>query len=271
VLQSQLLILWQQLGQWAASRTDIFPTELCEMMSKLHSNAKAHSLKETKRIISKAFDGRKFEEIFEEFDEIPLGVGAIAQVYKAKVKPDLLPPTIVEEKNFRRNFRERIDEFVKSSPGQGVPSSYVAIKVTHPRVDKIVNRDLRIMRFFAVLLNFVPTLQWLSFPDEVDTFSGMMRLQMDLRIEAENLAKFRDNFKDRTTVTFPMPYQDYTARDVLIEEFAHGIPLSAFLESGGGTFQEEMANMGLDAFLVPPSCLLPRHLHIPLKPTSSTC
>ena len=222
------------------------------MMSKLHSNAKAHSLRATKRTISHAFGGRKFEEIFEEFDETPLGVGAVAQVYKAKVKPDLIPPTEVEEKNFRRMFREKVDGLVKMAPGQQAPSSYVAIKVLHPRVDKIVNRDLRIMRFFAVLLNAVPTLEWLSFPDEVDTFSNMMRLQMDLRIEAENLAKFRSNFKNRTTVTFPVPYRDYTTRDVLIEEFAHGMPLEAFLECGGGNYQQEMANMGLDAFLVIP-------------------
>jgi aarF domain-containing kinase len=215
-------------------------------MSKLHSNAKAHSLHQTKKIISKAFGGRSFDDIFEEFDPVPLGVGAIAQVYKAKLAPDLLPPAEIEE----QSFRQRVGGLVKSSPSQDVPSSYVAIKVIHPNVDKIVNRDLRIMRFFAVLLNAVPTLEWLSFPDEVDTFSDMMRLQMDLRIEAENLARFRANFADRTTVTFPTPYKNYTTRDVLLEEFAHGIPLEAFLESGGGPFQEEMANMGLDAFLV---------------------
>ncbi|KAA8576740.1 hypothetical protein EYC84_006807 [Monilinia fructicola] len=65
---------------------------MCEIMSQLHSNAPAHSLHATKRIISRAFDGRPFEDIFEEFQEQPLGVGAIAQVYKAKLKPDLATP-----------------------------------------------------------------------------------------------------------------------------------------------------------------------------------
>lgn len=220
------------------------------MMSKLHSNAKPHSLSDTKWIICRAFGGRKFEDIFEEFDQVPLGVGAIAQVYKGKLKPDLLPPARREAKNFRRHLRKAVDELVKSSPGQGAPSSYVAIKVIHPQVEKIVNRDLRIVRFFGDLLNSVPTLEWFSFPDEVAAFSDMMRLQTDLRIEAENLAKFLYNFRDRSTVTFPQPYRDYTTRDVLIEEFVHGIPLVAFLESGAGPFQDAMANMGLDAFLV---------------------
>ncbi|TGZ82710.1 ABC1-domain-containing protein [Ascodesmis nigricans] len=239
-----------KLGQWAASRSDIFPTELCDMMSKLHSNSKAHAFSETKRIISEAFDGLPFEEIFEEFDEAPLGVGAIAQVYKAKIKSGLVPPPPkAPHKDFRATLRDTVDGLVKYTPGQAAPSNYVAVKVVHPNVDKTVNRDLRIMRFFALMLNSIPTLEWLSFPDEVDTFSDMMRLQMDLRIEAENLAKFRNNFATRTTVTFPMPYRQFTTRDVLIEEFAEGIPLSKFLERGAGVYQEEIANMGLDAFL----------------------
>jgi aarF domain-containing kinase len=58
---------------------------MCTYMSKLHSDVKAHRLSATKRIIQNAFDGRSFDTIWEEFDEHPLGIGAIAQVP--------LPPT----------------------------------------------------------------------------------------------------------------------------------------------------------------------------------
>ena len=106
-----------QLGQWAASRSDIFPEQMCEIMSQLHSNAPAHSLHETKRIIRRAFDGRRFEDIFEEFNEKPLGVGAIAQVYKAKLKPDLAAPgeTDLDEepRNLRKNVRKNVDTLIK--------------------------------------------------------------------------------------------------------------------------------------------------------------
>jgi ABC1 atypical kinase-like domain len=53
---------------------------MCLYMSKLHSNVKAHKLSATKQIVEHAFDGREFDTIWEEFDEIPLGIGAIAQV-----------------------------------------------------------------------------------------------------------------------------------------------------------------------------------------------
>ena len=69
-----------KLGQWAASRADLFPASLCERMSKLHSNGKPHSLRHTKKVISDAF-GLDFDEIFEEFGAEPIGCGAIAQVH----------------------------------------------------------------------------------------------------------------------------------------------------------------------------------------------
>ncbi|CAK7265744.1 hypothetical protein SEPCBS57363_001741 [Sporothrix epigloea] len=271
-----------KLGQWAASRSDIFPTELCAIMSKLHSNAPAHSLRATKKTVEAAFDGIPFDEIFAEFDETPLGVGAIAQVYKAKLRPDLAAPGdsdmlhadevqdnrqgaagVVVHKRVQSNVRRRVDPLFKSSP-QRVPSSYVAIKVLHPGVERTVRRDLRIMHFFASLLNAVPGIEWLSLPDEVLQFGEMMKLQLDLRIEAANLAIFRRNFRNRTTAWFPFPYTEFTTRNVLVEEFATGIPLSDFLENGGGVFQHDIASEGLDAFLR--MLLLDNFVHADLHP-----
>ena len=256
-----------KLGQWAASRSDIFPQEMCNTMSSLHSNAPAHSLKETKRIIERAFDGRAFDTIFEDFQEKPLGVGAIAQVYKAKLAPDLAASGDDDleagQPNVRARVRKNVDKLVKSTPSR-VPSSYVAIKVLHPKVERLVRRDLRIMGFFANVLNAIPTMEWLSLPDEVVQFGEMMRLQLDLRIEAANLTMFRKKFKDRTTAWFPYPYGEHSTRQVLIEEFAQGIPLAAFLEDGGGVFQQEIADEGLDAFLH--MLLIDNFIHADLHP-----
>lgn len=256
----------QQLGQWAASRTDIFPPELCNIMSSLHSNAPAHPLYETKRTISKAFSGLPFDEIFEEFKEEPLGVGAIAQVYKAKLKRSLATEDndLTDEKpSLRHKVRKNVDVLVKSSP-QRVPSSYVAIKVLHPKVERVIRRDLRIMFFFASLINAIPTMHWLSLPDEVAQFGEMMKLQLDLRIEASNLAIFREKFKSRSTAWFPYPYLEYSTREVLVEEFAQGIPMTTFMELGGGVYQQEIASEGLDAFLH--MLLIDNFIHADLHP-----
>ncbi|KAF9892376.1 hypothetical protein FE257_002153 [Aspergillus nanangensis] len=257
----------KDLGQWAASRTDIFPPEMCQIMSSLHSNVPAHPLHETKKTISNAFNGVPFEDIFEEFHEEPLGVGAIAQVYKAKLKSNLaIADSRVlagEPDSLREKVRKNVDVLVKSSPRR-VPSSYVAIKVLHPKVERTIHRDLKIMSFFASLINTIPTMHWLSLPDEVHQFGSMMKLQLDLRIEASNLVIFREKFKSRTTAWFPYPYIDYTTREVLVEEFAHGIPLSTFLEVGGGDYQQEIASEGLDAFLH--MLLIDNFVHADLHP-----
>jgi aarF domain-containing kinase len=159
--------------------------------------------------------------------------------------------------------RKNVDVLVKSSP-QRVPSSYVAIKVLHPRVDVTVRRDLNIMSIFANIINIIPSMEWLSLPGEVEQFGEMMKLQLDLRIEATNLALFRQHFKSRTTAWFPYPYTEFTTREVLVEEFAQGIPLSVFLEKGGGVYQEEIADEGLDAFLR--MLLLDNFVHADLHP-----
>lgn len=241
-------------------------------MSKLHSNAPAHSLHATTRIVQAAFGGRDFDDIFDEFNETPLGVGAIAQVYKAKLKPDLaLPGDVDLQENgsqgmLRQNMTKvtkNVGTVLKSTPKR-VPSNYVAVKVLHPGVERIVRRDLRIMGFFATMLNAIPTIEWLSLPDEVKQFGEMMKLQLDMRIEAANLAVFRKNFRSRPTAWFPFPYTEFTTRNVLVEEFAQGIPLADFLENGGGSFQKDIASGGLDAFLR--MLLLDNFVHADLHP-----
>lgn len=77
-----------KLGQWAASRADLFPASLCDRMSKLHSNGDPHSIKHTRRVLEEAF-GKPFDEVFEEFGVEPIGCGAIAQVSLTTLLADL--------------------------------------------------------------------------------------------------------------------------------------------------------------------------------------
>ena len=160
-------------------------------------------------------------------------------------------------------IREQISPLIKQSPEQ-IPSTHVAIKVLHPKVATTIYRDLRIMHFFARLINAIPTMEWLSLPDEVEKFAEMMKLQLDLRIEGANLEIFQKNFRQRSTVTFPTPYQEYTTRKVLIEEFAHGLPLRWFLDLGAGPYSKDLADMGLDSFLH--MLLIDNFVHADLHP-----
>lgn len=106
------------------------------------------------------------------------------------------------------------------------------------------------MGAFARMLNAFPGMEWLSFPQEVEVFGSMMKSQLDLKNEANNLLRFEENFRHRTVVSFPRPLMDYTSQRVLVEEYEDAVPLKAFLREGGGPYDYRIASLGLDAFLV---------------------
>lgn len=200
-------------------------------------------------MVESVFD-RPFTEVFETFDLEPIGSGAIAQVYRATLKPDLLSPSYLSGKRESKGVIPT--PLSPSAPLPNlVPTATVAVKVLHPKVTDMIRRDLAIMSFFARALSFFPGIQWLSLDQEVEVFGKMMNEQLDLRHEARNLEKFEKNFKHRrAAVSFPRPLDNYTSHDLLIEEFQYAVPLHGFLRYGGGPYDRAIGTTGLDAFLV---------------------
>ncbi|KAJ7070852.1 protein kinase [Mycena amicta] len=253
-----------KLAQWAGSRVDLFPSLLCDRLGRLHSKGKPHSMEHTRKQIERAFQ-RRFEDVFEAFEEDPIGTGAIAQVYRATLKQDLIPPAFLGPRRQRRGPTGTLAPVILQDPPPSVPTASVAIKVLHPRVNKTISRDLSIMSFFAHLITLFPGMQWLSLPEEVDVFGKMMFQQLDLRHEAENLLGFETNFASRNVpVTFPRPLKAWSTTEVLVEEFENALPLEAFLKNGGGPFEDQVATVGLDAFLN--MLLLDNFVHSDLHP-----
>lgn len=265
-----------KLSQWAASRTDIFPRQLCVELSQLHSSASPHSLSQTKKIVAASF-GMPFDEIFTEFNETPVGVGAIAQVYLAKLSEKAISKAREDENNRvqlsldpeshgEEAFWESM--VVTEQLGKQISSHQeVAIKVLHPNVEVKIHRDLRVMLFFANLIDLIPTMEWLSLPDEVEQFGILMQLQLDLRIEALNLAKFRDNFRNRLDIHFPKPFLSFSTREVLVEEYINAIPMAKMLslnDNFGKNLSKEISDKGLDAFLQ--MLILDNFVHADLHP-----
>ncbi|RKP26712.1 ABC1-domain-containing protein [Syncephalis pseudoplumigaleata] len=235
-----------KLAQWAATRVDIFPTELCHSLGRLHANNRPHAFAYTRKAIEQATGGRTLESLFEWFDETPVGVGAIAQVYRARLHAHLLPPPA-------------------ASPSETVsyPSNMVAIKVVHPGIGKKIARDLRIMHAFAWLIDTLPGMKWLSLPDEVCVFGEMMNSQLDLRNEANNLERFKHGFRYCYTVAFPRPIFHGTS-DVLIEEYIYALPMRQFLAANGTVYDKIMSGIGIDAFLH--MLILDNFIHADLHP-----
>ncbi|GMM34172.1 Cqd1 protein [Saccharomycopsis crataegensis] len=245
-----------KMGQWAASRTDIFSKNFCHELESLHSNSKPHSFPQTKKIIADSF-GAELESVFEEFVEKPIGVGSIAQVHVGKLSEAYLrrvegevgeiererSKTMLDESYSAKLLDELKERFSLYKYHRPKSHQWVAVKVMHPGVEEKIDRDLKIMSFFANIINLVPTMEWLSFPEEVQQFAMFMKLQLDLRIEGVNLNKFAKNFehkeirekynlinKVKLQIKFPKPYLKCSNRHVLVEEYMHAVPIATILE-----------------------------------------
>ena len=91
-------------GQWAATRLDLFPPDLCASLERLHAAAPAHPRRLTVAEVRAAFGVDSLDELFEGFPEQPLASGSIGQVYRARLsaagaaRARLPPGTVVAVK-----------------------------------------------------------------------------------------------------------------------------------------------------------------------------
>lgn len=200
-----------KLMQWAGSRPDLFGHEFCGVFSRLQDDTTPHSWRYTKRLLREAYGDDWKDKI--ELGEI-LGSGCIGQVYRGRVKP----ATNGLESDDKQPFQD------------------VAVKVLHPHVHEDIDADLDIMRVAVRAIQVVPfadgifsTLRWLNLEGVVEEFAGLLKLQIDLRREAENLIRFNENFKDDKTVVFPKLVPGFEpTENVLVETFCDGIPVIQF-------------------------------------------
>ncbi|KAL6573915.1 hypothetical protein OROHE_001457 [Orobanche hederae] len=211
-------------GQWAATRPDLFPRDLCTELSKLHMKAPEHSFAYTKKSIERAF-GRKITEIFDDFEEEPVASGSIAQVHRA-------------------SLRSRY-------PGRRVKPMLVAVKVRHPGVGESIKRDFEIINVVAKISNFIPGLSWLRLDESVKQFAVFMMAQVDLAREAAHLSRFIYNFRSWRDVSFPKPVYPLVHPAVLVETFEQGESVARYVDEREGNERVKiaLAHIGTHALL----------------------
>ncbi|KAJ2380856.1 hypothetical protein H4S02_006487, partial [Coemansia sp. RSA 2611] len=229
-----------KLSQWAASRTDLFSLQLCLELGRLHDSNRQHSARVSRKAVADAFGVDNVDQVFESFDDPPLGAGAVAQVHRGRLAGAFIEQQLAGASEF--GLQKGLLA-LKANP-------QVAVKVLHPGVERQIQRDLRIMEWGARALSLLPGIKWLSLPEEVAVFGDMMKAQVDLRTEARNAERFAANFSHRPGVEFPRAYLPLDSQNVLVETFCDGVPLRAFLDIDGHTqFDRELGARGLDAFL----------------------
>eukprot|EP00554_Chaetoceros_debilis_P002484 CAMPEP_0194087012 /NCGR_PEP_ID=MMETSP0149-20130528/23487_1 /TAXON_ID=122233 /ORGANISM="Chaetoceros debilis, Strain MM31A-1" /LENGTH=593 /DNA_ID=CAMNT_0038770255 /DNA_START=191 /DNA_END=1972 /DNA_ORIENTATION=- len=251
-----------KLCQWAATRRDLFPSHVCDRLSKLQDAAFLHSWKHTHKILSDAF-GDNYESFaadtkskdekskfivhvkFGNYDlkidpKDVIGSGSIAQVYKGILRQE--------------------DRDGGDSNGDSEERA-VAVKVLHPQIHERVERDLDLMTRVASIVDSLPieTIKMMNLPKIANNFAMIMRNQLDLRRESDHLLQFSHNFapidssKGITSiakVSFPEPIM--ASADCLIEDYEDALPISHYIEDethAGLALRRELAGPLLRAFL----------------------
>ncbi|KAM9582276.1 putative aarF domain-containing protein kinase 2 isoform 2-T2 [Guaruba guarouba] len=126
----------------------------------------------------------------------------------------------------------------------------VAIKVLHPGLVHQVQMDLFLMKLGSHIIGLLPGFKWLSLTEIVEEFEKLMIQQIDLRYEARNLERFRQNFLDVDFVKFPTPLWPLVTADVLVETFEESEPISHYLHAEIATeLRQRLAKMGMDMLL----------------------
>ena len=157
-----------------------------------------------------------------------------------------------------------------------MPHNYTATGVR-----AAIEADVAILRYLSWFVEIFPGAKNLSLSDCVEEFSKLMMLQLDMKIEADNLEKFRENFRcgtaesgnstidieyimrylqgvfrgnmesiSRQRVTFPKPLRPFVTRDILVESYEPGRSISeTTADMNDVQLRREIATVGLDAIL----------------------
>lgn len=186
----------------------MFPRDVVEAMAKLRDDIPAHDFAHTRKMIRESFNGLEIEDIFESFDPVCIASGSVAQVHRARLRPE-----------------HAINGTIRD----------VAVKVRHPSVleETFVDVD--------ILFNIINGSQLMTVPFEKEQFLLSLRKQIDFEWEAYSLTKFAQNFTEeirRGDVSFPIVSKELLSPSILIESWAQGSTITKFFSEVGANFQE---------------------------------
>ena len=83
----------------------------------------------------------------------------------------------------------------------------------HPAARRRVASDLDFLRACARAGEaLIPRAKWFNLAAAADEFAATLGAQMDMRAEADNLERLRENFRNQSSVSFPAPRRSSRGR-----------------------------------------------------------
>jgi predicted unusual protein kinase regulating ubiquinone biosynthesis (AarF/ABC1/UbiB family) len=112
----------------------------------------------------------------------------------------------------------------------------VAVKIQRPRIDDIVEIDLRAIHWAVRLIKKYPAIRRRADLEKMyDEFARVLREELDYVKEARNALLFRSNFAGDPGIVIPEPYTEHSTSRVLVMERVTGLKLNDYagLEAAG--------------------------------------
>jgi ubiquinone biosynthesis protein len=179
-----------KLGQLLATRRDLIPPALATQLARLKNDVPALPFEDMRPVITSELGG-DVDELFAEFDTVPLAAASIGQVYRARL-------------------HDQRD---------------VAVKVQRPGAAASMELDFEIITGWA--RTAARHTEWGRDHNVAALsaeFVATLRAELDYQNEARNLTLFREAFADDPSVAFPEPIDELTSSRVLTMELITGVP-----------------------------------------------
>jgi len=238
-----------KLGQWIATRPDLFSPELCTHLGGLFSDSPVHSFAETEAALRRELGPDCLSEVFEWFEAAPLHSGCIAQVHRAKLRASAPSPSPAVAGHTEGAFSPfGLLRWFWGPPAPPKESpSIVAVKVVHPSIRDRVAADLGALWAFMTCLKVLPGAQWLGLEDALQNFSDTLTESLDMEWEARHLQRFNELFAGDTEISFSKVV--LSRPSVLVQTFEEGEQIATWIPSASMQDRRIVADLGLRGFL----------------------
>ena len=206
-----------KLGQILSSRPDLVPPPFVEEFKRLQDKVPPFPFGQVKETVEREL-GAPIEANFSSFSEIPDAAASIAQVHRA-ILPD---------------------------------GEAVIVKVQRPQIAKIIEEDMLLLQGLAQLLDrYVTEIRSYNPTGIVSEFSRSIQRELDFTIEATNLERFQQNFKDVSSVVIPQVYWKLNSPRLLTLERLEGISIDEVEQiQQKGYNARELARTLVDTYLL---------------------
>lgn len=203
-----------KIGQYLALRPDLIPQEYCDELMRLLDQVPPFPWHEARAIIKEDL-GADPDALFAYINPRPVGSGALAQTYLA-----------------------RLDD-----------GTELAVKVQRPNIREQVLRDLERTQFLAKLFQ-VGGVSLLASPKEIAAELGDWLMQeIDYRRELGNVTRLYELTAGSPYERVPRPYPDFSGPRVVTVEYLRGVRFSELLvtrRSDRPADQDRIAMLGVD-------------------------